>query len=521
MRDQVTIFTDGSCLGNPGPGGFGVVLKYNGHSRELSGGFRITTNNRMELLAVIEALASLKYPCSVTLYSDSKYVVDAMTNEWSTNWRRRGWRTARNQPIANTDLWGKLLHLCDYHDVTFRWVKGHSGQPENERCDQLALAAAQNHPLTEDSGYISGLSDQSLNPSSDTPPQSNAATAEPIDWSMRQMSNDYVVQYDRRLVELTSTQLKGQPTRFLCPILMREEETVLCRGHITPRSVGGSETVLQRKDIDSFLGSFIEADFVHGVNTHGLSFSDTITYMLKKRPSSRLKWLIREPNGDENPVAVYSKDKVEPGTYEFELSFDLRYPTLLSCLHSIHLGHFRNLGYSYANSNAGRHIGALLADVFSSFHGKKKNEQTEKHLARLCFSHRNMVRSVIGETDEIDTRLLQNPFKWFIAAWDRDMLFATIHLLKAGNQWNAVMVYNLEPNTLLMAMALVISNRPLSFKTSLGCHKGDHFEVGPPGERISWPCGEESNHLNPYPIRRAVNDLQRHLEGMPLSYTIF
>ena len=212
---------------------------------------------------------------------------------------------------------------------------------------------------------------------------------------------------------------------------------------------------------------------------------------------------------------------MEPGSYELGLSFDLRYPTLLSCLHSIHLGQFRTLGYGYANSNAGRHIAALLADVFHTFHGRRRDEQTEPELERLCFSHRNMVRPVVGHLGRIDQRLLEKPFEWFIAAWDRDVVFATIHFLRAGNQWNAVMVYNLAPSTLDLITALVVSQRPLSFTTSLGCFAGDHIEFGPPKERVSWPCGEDSTHLKPYPIRRAANDLKRHLEGMPPNYTVF
>ena len=530
-RNEVTIFTDGSCLGNPGPGGYGVVLRYNGHSRELSGGFRNTTNNRMELLAVIEGLSALKRPCVVTLYSDSKYVVDAMTKGWPTRWRARGWRRGRNQLVANSDLWGRLLQLCDKHDVTFHWIRGHSGHPENERCDQLALAAAQDSPLAEDLGYVSEPKDPSLHVTTVAAAPADQEPEHALDWSQRRMSDEDIARHDQRLAQLTPAALEGRPVRFLCPILMREEESVLSRDHITPKSTGGKGTVLQRQDVDSFFGSFVEADFGHGVNIQGLPFSDTITYMLRKRPSSRLKWLVRAPDGDESPVklrhidedrvAVYGKDKMEPGTYELGLSFDLRYPTLLSCLHSVHLGQFQALGYRYANSNAGRHIASLLAEVFQTFHGKKKYDQMDEDLEKLCFTHRNMVRPVMGDLDRLDQRLLQRPFEWFIAAWDRDVLFATIHFLRAGNRWNAVMVYNLEPGTLLLTTALATSQRPLSFATSLGCFLGDRIELGPPGERISWPCGDESSHMRPYPIRRAANDLQRHLEGMPASYTIF
>ena len=137
---QVIIYTDGACSGNPGPGGWGAVLKYGAHERELSGGEPSTTNNRMELLGVITALETLKEPCSVDLYSDSKYVVDSVTKGWVYGWKKKGWIKSDKKPALNVDLWEKLLPLLEKHDVTFNWVKGHAGHPENERCDRLAVA---------------------------------------------------------------------------------------------------------------------------------------------------------------------------------------------------------------------------------------------------------------------------------------------------------------------------------------------------------------------------------------------
>ena len=137
---KVEIFTDGACSGNPGPGGWGAVLRYNGREKELSGGEINTTNNRMELTAVIEALGCLKEPCSVTLTTDSKYVADAISKGWAVSWQKNGWRKADKKPALNSDLWEKLLNLLKTHDVTINWVKGHAGHPENERCDELAVA---------------------------------------------------------------------------------------------------------------------------------------------------------------------------------------------------------------------------------------------------------------------------------------------------------------------------------------------------------------------------------------------
>ena len=137
---HIDIFTDGACSGNPGQGGWGAVLRYHGTEKELSGGEPETTNNRMELTAVIEALSALKEPCAVTLTSDSKYVIDAVTKGWVYSWQKNGWRKADKKPALNVDLWEKLLPLLDKHRVTFVWVKGHDGHPENERCDRLAVA---------------------------------------------------------------------------------------------------------------------------------------------------------------------------------------------------------------------------------------------------------------------------------------------------------------------------------------------------------------------------------------------
>ena len=136
---QVEIFTDGACSGNPGKGGWGAILRYGSKEKELSGGEAQTTNNRMELTAVIEALSALKEPCKVRLTSDSKYVTDAITKGWVYGWQKNGWRKADKKPALNVDLWEKLLPLLKKHDVEFIWVKGHDGHLENERCDKLAV----------------------------------------------------------------------------------------------------------------------------------------------------------------------------------------------------------------------------------------------------------------------------------------------------------------------------------------------------------------------------------------------
>ena len=153
---EVTIYTDGACLGNPGPGGYGVVLLYNDHRKELSGGYHKTTNNRMEIMAAIVGLRSLKHVCKVTLYSDSRYVVQAMSDGWAKRWRARGWQRTAKEPAKNPDLWAEMLDLSEKHDVSYQWVKGHAGNVENERCDALAVAAANQPNLPPDHAYARG-----------------------------------------------------------------------------------------------------------------------------------------------------------------------------------------------------------------------------------------------------------------------------------------------------------------------------------------------------------------------------
>lgn len=149
----VTIYTDGACSGNPGAGGYGVVLLYGTARKELSGGFQRTTNNRMEVLAVIKGLEALKEPCNVFLYSDSKYVVDAIEKGWVVKWKQNGWMRNKKEKALNIDLWERLLVLLERHRVTFRWVKGHADNPENERCDRLAREALRQENLPEDGNY--------------------------------------------------------------------------------------------------------------------------------------------------------------------------------------------------------------------------------------------------------------------------------------------------------------------------------------------------------------------------------
>ncbi len=138
---KVYLYTDGACSGNPGPGGWGAILKFNEVEKEISGGELETTNNRMEIMAVIEGLEKLNEPCKVELYSDSQYVCNALSKGWAKKWKDNGWMRNKKEPALNVDLWDKLLKLCEIHEVCVNWVKGHAGHPENERCDKLAVNA--------------------------------------------------------------------------------------------------------------------------------------------------------------------------------------------------------------------------------------------------------------------------------------------------------------------------------------------------------------------------------------------
>ena len=152
MQKTVEIYTDGSCLGNPGPGGYGIFMLYNGHEKKMSQGYTLTTNNRMEMLAAIIALESLTRPCEINLTTDSQYVKQGIES-WVANWKKRGWKTSAKKPVKNVDLWKRLDEACNRHTITWKWVKGHSGNKYNEIVDDLARDAAGSKELLVDEGY--------------------------------------------------------------------------------------------------------------------------------------------------------------------------------------------------------------------------------------------------------------------------------------------------------------------------------------------------------------------------------
>jgi ribonuclease HI len=176
MEEKVMIYTDGACLENPGPGGYGVILNYGRHKKELSGGFDFTTNNRMEMMAAIVGLEALQRPCQVKLYSDSRYVVDAITKGWAQKWRNNNWWRNKAEKALNPDLWARLLELCEKHEVEFIWIKGHAGHTENERCDELAKQAAEQEYLPEDDGYDPEASTEKIKITSEGQPCRKCST---------------------------------------------------------------------------------------------------------------------------------------------------------------------------------------------------------------------------------------------------------------------------------------------------------------------------------------------------------
>lgn len=160
---QVIIYTDGASIGNPGPGGYAAVMIYGKHRKEVKGGFRLTTNNRMEIMAALVGLGMLRTRCTVALYTDSQYLVDAITKGWAKRWRRNGWKTIEGKPVANSDLWQQLLEQYDKHMVHFEWIRGHSGTQENERCDQVSAEMAWSKNLPADAGYEKQFDEKPLN----------------------------------------------------------------------------------------------------------------------------------------------------------------------------------------------------------------------------------------------------------------------------------------------------------------------------------------------------------------------
>ena len=326
--------------------------------------------------------------------------------------------------------------------------------------------------------------------------------------------------------EIQDSGISDELQRFYCPILHVEEDAELCRGHIRPKSVGGRDWVVQRKDVDNFFGWFAEADFNHGVKLRSMEFDDAIKYVLDKKLAAPANLTMIDDEGYEATIRptrivegmpeVVARPKQSEfnreGPKKTSIDFDVSFETLLSCLHSAHLGLFKTNRYRYVFSAGGDYTASLLGNVFRRFSkarmNRKRNLEAERRdLEEICQCHRNMVRPVLGP-EVFNKELREHPFRSFVVCWCDGFPFASMHLLQADQEWNAVMVYEgVNP----AAIAHIVSDSPLSFKVTLARFHETYMEVGPlkpDSMTVDWPCGTSSEGMQPYPIEGAVQFLK-------------
>ena len=336
------------------------------------------------------------------------------------------------------------------------------------------------------------------------------------------MNKQEIRKQDERLRELTSACKRSDANmrlkEFYCPILHLEEATELCKGHIIPAAVQGRKWVVQRKDVDNFYGSFVEADFVHGVKLRSIpSFNDSVEYLLKHNLARKADLSAIDDGGALVPVFPTKKlpegleMMIRPeidliGDLSLSIDFDARYETLLTLLHSVHLGRFEMAGYTYANSRSGRFIAHLLRSVYHRFSGTRKHRHDSKNrecLVSMCQPYLNMVRP-LTDVDVFKKDLFDDPFRSFIVCWCGDTIFALVHMLKAESEWNGVMVY-LDVDW--YAIAMMSSAVPVSFKATPGRVNNRRIEVAPVGDgsnTIVWLCGENSDATAALPIEELM-----------------
>ena len=340
------------------------------------------------------------------------------------------------------------------------------------------------------------------------------------------MKNDEIRQHDARLKRLTdSFRRKGISRRledFYCPILQVEEPAALCKGHIIPKSVRGRSWVVQRKDVDNFFGSFSEAGFAHGVKLRSMEFRDGLEYVTKHHLAKDANLSVVGGNGVKARVHPTKKrgggwefrvqlEDGQPdlsGELSLSMNMDVGCETLLTCLHSAHLGNFEAAGYTYATSPSGRFVASLLGQVYRRFTGasvgsRRGAKADRAQLEDLCRMHMNMVRP-LPSVEGFNKELLEDPFRSFVVGWCGGKPFATIHQLQADSEWNAVMVYAEMDGC---AIAMIRAKTPVSFKATIGRLRDGFISVGPVREDSStlvWPCGNYSNGVTPMPIEEVV-----------------
>ena len=342
------------------------------------------------------------------------------------------------------------------------------------------------------------------------------------------MDTARVEEQDARIAHITSDikrfGSKGLRRRFYCPILHVEEVTNLCKGHLLPQAVGGIGWVVQRKDVDNFFGSFANAGFSHGTKLQGRDFESALQYVIDKGLAGRANLSVHDEKGIKRRIhttkwkdgrlgllvpQAEELDFTKPVAVGFEL--DVRYDTLLSCIHSLHLGLFKERGYKYVDCRPGQHNAAFLRDVYKAFStGSKGKDKNVERLAEICGPYQNMVRPVLL-SDTIDRKLIEKPFQWCFVCWNEStqVPFAAIHFLKADKECAAVMSFlNLDES----AGAIVCSETPISFKTTLGHltrEKDEVWALHKKTERMIWPCGDGDKAATPCPIEVAAEEFSR------------
>ena len=344
------------------------------------------------------------------------------------------------------------------------------------------------------------------------------------------MNRTEIRRHDARLVELTSSFRSAgtsrRPRNFHCPILHIEEPTVLCKGHIVPGAVRGRKWVVQRKDVDNFYGWFAEAGFAHGVKLRAMEFEDALEYVLDHGLARRANLSVLDGDGAKGTVhpigrraggrqvVVREDDCVLDlgGALWLSMDLDVRYETLLALLHTAHLGNFEGAGYAYAASRSGRFVAALLRDVFMKYSDPSTRSATrdlaerDHQLEAMCRTHANMVRP-LPSVAEFNRELREDPFRSFVLCWCGNTVFASIHLLQADSEWNAVMVY---ADVDRRAIAMMGATTAVSFKTTLGRVERGVIRAGPVRDdscTMIWPCGEEGDPASAIPVEDAVASL--------------
>ena len=332
---------------------------------------------------------------------------------------------------------------------------------------------------------------------------------------------DDISRLDKRMQELTyylrAPKDRRQRRRFFCPILMVEEKAELCKGHLLPQSVGGRDWVVQRKDVDSFFGTFVEADFNHGVTIRELNSSpnshEFLEYLHKHRLAKKIGLSVEiEKNIGAPAITLRDRDlvlglridarllPVNPTSATLIFNPNMMFATSVSCIHSVHLGLFMQNGYAYINDKSGWFNGSMLGALYRAYGGQER--ASERHrlkydqtvLPTECLLHRNVVRPLLNSENSLDPKLLDSPFEWFHVAWDGETIFATIHYLKARDMCYAVMVYTAFDER---SYAHICIDGCLSFTVSVAQFDGRLVNVDTRRTKVEWPCGANTSLLPP------------------------